>query len=235
MRSLRFSLSGLLAGVALAAVGCTALMYASPGWVRGVLTVVWILLVAAAAGALVLRGAARAFCIGAAVFGGSYLTLQPAWPDSDHGDQRPLVQLGDRLATDWLLELAYDKLLAPQWAGGNSPTGAAALGWYSQHSGAPAAGDDPGGLSLPSPELPGAPARTGWQNAKAAGTPGDSAWQRIAAGPAPGGAGGPRRSFVPQRDDFLSVGHGLWTVLLALVGGVFGSYLYPLGEKRRES
>jgi hypothetical protein len=72
---MRFSVRWLLAGVTLAALGCGAIMAARPIWATTALSVTS-LLVALATVIAAVRGRAAPFCLGFAVFGATYLTIE---------------------------------------------------------------------------------------------------------------------------------------------------------------
>jgi hypothetical protein len=71
----RFSLANLLGIVAVIALGLTGLSSATTFWTSAAATVTLGLLLAALLGAVLLRGADRAFWLGFALFGGTYLVL----------------------------------------------------------------------------------------------------------------------------------------------------------------
>jgi len=72
---LRFSLLELLTLVAVVAVGCVALQYASPVWSSILLTAIVLLLSASVLGAIWRTGTQRACWLGFAVAGGLYFLL----------------------------------------------------------------------------------------------------------------------------------------------------------------
>ena len=71
----RFSIGGLMALVILAALGVTAVRFASPGWVSIVLTLDGVLLGVALLRLILRRGTARAFGAGFLILGGGYALL----------------------------------------------------------------------------------------------------------------------------------------------------------------
>lgn len=75
MLKCQFSVRGLLVVVALVAVGCTALINASPLWDSVILTAVLAALLGAVVASACRRGSARAFWLGFGVVGWGYLWL----------------------------------------------------------------------------------------------------------------------------------------------------------------
>ena len=71
---MRFSILTLLGLVAVAAVGCAALLNANDVWAEVCYSVTFITLLVAFVAGLILRGGTRAFCIGFAVFGLAYFS-----------------------------------------------------------------------------------------------------------------------------------------------------------------
>ncbi|MBI3465756.1 MAG: hypothetical protein HY000_22290 [Planctomycetes bacterium] len=72
---LRFSLLGLMVAVVLAAVACAALRYASELWASAVLTAAIGMLLVSVLGMVLRRGPVRAFWFGFTLFGSAYLIL----------------------------------------------------------------------------------------------------------------------------------------------------------------
>jgi hypothetical protein len=71
----RISVAGLLGLVAVIAIGIASLRFATVAWTTAATTVTVGVLLAAVLGVIYLRGAARAFCVGFALFGWVYLIL----------------------------------------------------------------------------------------------------------------------------------------------------------------
>ncbi|MEX2120580.1 MAG: hypothetical protein WD847_13380 [Pirellulales bacterium] len=83
----RFSLLSLLVAVGLVALGCAALVYATPVWARIVVTATLAALLAAGVGAFYLPDKSRAFAGGFAICGWGYLLLsQQPWLENMKGD-----------------------------------------------------------------------------------------------------------------------------------------------------
>jgi hypothetical protein len=83
----RFSLLSLLVAVPLVALGCAALVYATPVWARIVVTATLAALLAAGVGAFYLPDKSRAFAGGFAICGWGYLLLsQQPWLENMKGD-----------------------------------------------------------------------------------------------------------------------------------------------------
>ncbi|MEX0713386.1 MAG: hypothetical protein WD278_13605 [Pirellulales bacterium] len=83
----RFSLVSLLLAVPLVALGCAALVYATPVWARIVVTATLAALLAAGVGAFYLPDKSRVFAGGFAICGWGYLLLsQQPWLENMKGD-----------------------------------------------------------------------------------------------------------------------------------------------------
>jgi hypothetical protein len=199
---MKFSLLTLLGAVAIAAVGCAAL--ANPGQTSAmaVVTGAIVLLLSAVLAAIYCKAAVRAFWLGFAICGWSYLLLvwvcleRELTPDPN----------GRILATAWILDKLADATIEPQ----------ALL--YSPY--ADTAPRSPDATRYAAPSNPYA-ARPGRQPASAVpvptyqgysafpGTPEMSAWRCL-----------------------LQIGHTLWALLFGFAGGVLGCHLHRRGSRR---
>jgi hypothetical protein len=246
MRRLRFSLLGLFGLTALAALACTSLLSASAPWIRVLLTASLLLLLTAVVIAVCRRGLARAFGVGAAIFGWGYLLLQQ--PGIPAGWSSPFTgsawvapgthtPLSDYLGTTWLLEVAYDKALplvrTPPGAGVAVPVtfflGGMGLGGGSMVPNPgmpPGVGGQPGAVQAPgvghSPGMAGGGPGAGYDLFGGYFDPNTGAFVY---GP-PGGGQATAPPFYPTREDFIAVGQALWTIVFALVGGLLGRCLW---------
>ena len=80
----RFSLLGLMARVAYAALACAALRYSTETWASSIFTLAILSQMIAVLCVVLLRGQSRAAWIGFLVFGGGYLFLSSGpWPQAD--------------------------------------------------------------------------------------------------------------------------------------------------------
>jgi hypothetical protein len=75
MTRFRFPLAGLLAVVAMAALGFAAIRVASPGWAGGLFSLSILAMLTSVLGIVYRRGSKRVFWIGFAVFGWTHLVL----------------------------------------------------------------------------------------------------------------------------------------------------------------
>jgi WD40 domain-containing protein len=76
---LRFSLATLMIVVALVAVACAALHYATELWASALMTITVGLLLVGVLGACLREGPSRTFCLGWSIFGWAYLVLALNW------------------------------------------------------------------------------------------------------------------------------------------------------------
>lgn len=112
MRRPQFSLAALGIGVAFTSIACAALVYASETWSSTLFTAVIAFLTWAILVALYRVGATRAFWVGCAVFGWTYL-LVIFWPSSERIQFGTWykMELGTELATSQLARWAYEHIL----------------------------------------------------------------------------------------------------------------------------
>ncbi|MEX2119245.1 MAG: hypothetical protein WD847_06520 [Pirellulales bacterium] len=107
---MKFSLLTLLGAVAIAAVGCAALAHPARGSVMAVFTAAIVLLLSAVLAAIYCKAAVRAFWLGFAICGWSYLLLvwvcleRELTPDPS----------GRMLATAWILDKLAEATMEPQ-------------------------------------------------------------------------------------------------------------------------
>ena len=192
MRGVRFSLRGLFGAVSFLAVGCGALIYASPLVSKLIFTAAIVVLLAAAVLAFCRFGAARAFWAGFACFGFAYLWLTCGQWQSPDGT----VPLRDRLVTTDLLlhcqrALPSNQPIATTTVAG-SPVPVVGYAVPVFFDAAASSGFSPG-----------YPASMG------------SSVVATAAGPA-----------MVDHSDFLTTGHGLFTIAFALLGGIIAKHSY---------
>lgn len=104
MKRFRFSLAGLMAAVLIVAVACAALRFASELWASATLTITVGVLLTAILGVVLREGRIRAFWLGFSVFGWAYLALAFGWFSTN---------FTQHLLTTKLLAYAHPKLLQP--------------------------------------------------------------------------------------------------------------------------
>ena len=203
MRRPQFSLITLAGIVSFCAIGCSALIYASPTW-AGVLTTTAIAFLMFAATASVYRqGRARAFWLGVSIWGWLYLLLS-AWLFSgryqaDSLGQSHLPELATTQLSGWVYNHVFVRLRPPP------PAAPGAGGSFMIGTGIGSDSGLSGTIVLPSGTMPGMG----------------------------GGGGGPSSTnYYPDQDTFVRVAQALWLWLFALAGGVAGRWLYhrPAGD-----
>jgi hypothetical protein len=187
------------------AIACLALRNASGAWVSAMLGFALILLTAAVLLAVFRRGSSRAFWIGFAVCGWTYvLVLMYGWnlqPNTMFFN--PLKS--DELVTSRVSTWAY--LKAYPWIAWPTPAGQQVF------AGGGMGGLGGGGFGGSSMTSTGGFAFGG-------GYPGGTAGFGFA-GTGPFGG--------PIQQDFVNVAHALWTLLIALCGGWFARWAYASG------
>lgn len=209
----RFSIAGLMGLVVVVAVGVAALRSGSEDWAGIVLTLTLGLLGAAVLGAIYRTGPRRAFWVGFALFGWGYLALTYApWFGSE---------VGPRLATTRGLDLLFARLHPQQ------PQAAWVTGSVTPYQFYNASPNSPA-TTLNQYLVAGSPAGTTTTNAT--GSPPGATWQ--AATPTTGGtwqaasqpAGLIFWASPPDPEPFRRIGHGLFALLAAWIGGRLARY-----------
>lgn len=213
----RFSLKQLLLATAFVALGCVALRSANATWVAAMFGLALLILVASLLLATYRDGRSRAFWVGFALFGWIHLLfpmatgLQPT--------QVITTRISHRLY-DWLYSV-------PPMAMGATGMGSGMSGGMSMPGGSYAGGA--GGYSAPMGSS-GGNMTGGWSTPS--GMPGS-----MGMGGMMGSVSGamPSPFTGPTQDDFTSVAHTLWMLLLALGGGWFAQWLYATRSQRNEA
>lgn len=213
MAHLRFSLRSLLGGVAFAAVACAALISASPLWASGLWTVTVAALLAAIPLAIFRDGRRHAFALGFLSFGWLYLGIL-VWPYNTRLLDSENRFLPGQLATSRLNTLAYEKLLPLFRTPANSAASGSAWG-----NPTPAWGN-----ATPPVQPP--PAMSGGMPGAGGGQPMGGIVGGGGMGLMGGSAGTISVSNYPSQNDFESVGDALWTLMIAVCGGILARYLY---------
>ena len=216
--ALRFSLLSLMGAVVVAAVACAALRFASKLWASALLTTTIGMLLASVLGSVLQRGPARAFWFGFTLFGSAYLIL--AFAPWCYANVRP------QFLTSKLLAYLHAKL---QPASPLLSYGSRVIGLPDQHIAVISDGevtpwrvDDTLGL----------PVTTGQQLATL-----DSAVVNAVAFSADGRllVSGSRDKTIkiwnvaaqlPTWEQFERVGHSLFALLVALLGGLLARYVF---------
>lgn len=207
---LSFSLKWMLAGVAGVALGCVALLYASPVASGIAYTVTTVLLLTAVVGGIVLQKEARAFWVGFAVFGWGYVALV-----SFEALEAPMGEAPTVAALDGLFDAVGARLLLDHSAEEQAARDRVAKAQASAESvrsavRASVRNGSPRGLSTETKdELSVSLSRLS-----------------MAKGRYKDAQGKRRRAEIELRRDFQSVGHALFAILLALIGGVIGRFVY---------
>lgn len=199
-----FSLKKLLAGVAFCAVGLAALLGANDLWTSALMFVVVIALLTSVVAIVFYRGAAQAFWIGFAVFGWGYFWAAH-WHDINGKTwtlDRAASGSGALLTTE-LLYIVYADVLPRVRDKPVQPPAFGGPGFEGFGGG--------GGFFQVSPSL---------QNAiNAAAPPPESALSRSTA------------TTYPNQEQFIEVGHYLFTLLLAYFGGRLALFLHARARR----
>lgn len=240
---LTFSIRQLLAAMGFIAVGCVALARANDWWGPATFGLSIAALTVGVLLAIYRDGPRRAFWVGFCLCGWVYtLLLLYAWhvgSSKEMNSGHPLRNPKGALVTSRLTRLLYDRLYTREvgnvtvgFGGMGSGMGMAG-GYGSSTSGMPGggygvpdgAGDMPGGEAV----MPGGYGGGGYGGYGTAGT-----------GSADGGYGGgfgvqptpaaPTFS-PPSLTHFMNVGHSLWTILIACLGGWIGHFVYSTGQR----
>jgi drug/metabolite transporter (DMT)-like permease len=192
----QFSIKALLGSVVFVALACTALLNASEWWASAACTVTLAVLLIAVLASVFRRGPRRAFWLGFAIFGWTYVLLT-FWPASD-----PTFPCQRHVLTTRLSRWAYFGLLPLVRTPPAEPVPMA-----------PFSGRSGGGDSYVRDEFR--------DRATLVLTP---------AAPAPPA---PPRTYYPDYTPFLTIAEWLWTLLLAMLGGILARYLYATRESER--
>ena len=223
----QFSLRNLLIAVAGCAFGAAALVNANVWWVAITWSAALLGVTAAALLAIHRREEKRAFWSGFAFFGSLYLLLlmysiQPV--SSSNSSVLCLEPLSyHNLLTTKLTTWSYSRLpaaLATEFLPGPGTGGSS---WSGGNFGQMSGGVPPGGM----PGMSGMPG----MGSSGMGMPGGMPPPMSGSGMMPGGGMGgvipptPNPRFVDQKT-FTEVGHALWTVLLAFLGGTLAGWLH---------
>ena len=228
MPRFQFSLRALLGATAFVAVACSTLLYASGTIASVVFTVTVIVLLAAIVAALFRQGTARAFWVGFAIFGWSYVWLVQ-WPNPNTGLGIPAgaavgLQEHQGLATTKLMSFTYHALLPLVRTPPSQPWQPYAPVYWS--SGAPVVLNPPAvqvapdGSVSPVPPLP---------------STGSGGPYYAPAPPPVTPAPVPTTSSYPSYFAFMHVGHSLWAWLFALFGALLARHFYRTREKKPQT
>ncbi len=221
------SIRTLLAIVAFIALACTSLVWANGIWATTLFTAALGVLLFGVLAAILRRGVKQAFWIGFAVFGWGYLWMAH-WPNGDYafgltafgggGTRQWTLQQGeeDSLATTRLLAHAYMKWLPmvrrlPPSPPPAPPTTVPA-GAYGTVTVDPTTG-----------------ATTSWTATGSA-----PAFPPAYVSPAPATAPPTPTASFPVMHEFMRVGHSLFTIVFALIGGCLGTILYRTREAQEK-
>jgi hypothetical protein len=203
----QFSVRQLLIAVAFVAVGIVALRNANSYWMSAIWGTVPLLLAVGILLVIFRRGGSQAFWIGFALFGGMYaaVVMLAYWPAGNSPRYDPLVyhQLWTTRLNDW----AYVKMIpAPQ---------------RESHIANPAAQTAAGGSGFTGGMGPGGfPGGSGF-----AGFPGGFG-NSFGGGNVPGVIANP--DYV-EAITFQQIGHALWLLILAALGGKLAQWIYGKG------
>lgn len=199
MRSFKFSLRWLLGAVSFAAVGCGLLIYATPLLSKLTLTVAIFGLMAGVVAAVYRAGERRAYWAGFAAFGLGYLWMTfGSWQSPDGS-----VPLREALVTTELLNWCYNLLPARQTTVTSiiDPlTGVTPYG-YVDVSGTITTGGMPTGMTSTYSAGPMTPPGAVFSGTMTTTTS------------------------AVNRGDFFNVGHSLWAIVLATLGGLIARRL----------
>jgi hypothetical protein len=248
------SIRTMLVIVAFIALACVALVRANSVWASVMFSSALATLLFAVLAVIFRRGTKQAFWIGFALFGWGYLWMAH-WPgDSPEGFTGmgfPIVgrmqqDSDDTLATTKLLVFAYQNWLPLVRTPPPGPPAGYGGGGYGGYGGGSfsfanppgaAAGNSISNISAGTTTADGSEGSGGNASLDGGGAPpiateGGSAAGSAGAGPAP--APPPTIVIVmdyPAQHDFTRVGHSLFTIIVAFVGGVVAAFLYSTRER----
>ena len=210
---LQFSVRQLLIAVAFVAIGAAALRNANSYWLTVLWGIVPLLLAVAILLVIFRRGQSQAFWIGFALFGSLYfaVVLVAYWPTPNAARYDPLAY--HQLATTKLIDWAYSKIIPEKQRQSQIPDPTAQGGGI---GGMPGMGGRPGGMPM-SGSMPG-----GMMTGFGAGM-GSFAFPTIAN---------------PDYVDvvtFQQIGHAIWLVALAALGGKLAQWIYRTGVRDQGS
>jgi hypothetical protein len=213
----QFSIRQLLVAVAFVAIGAAALRNANSYWMSAVWAFVPLLLAVAILLAIFRRGQSQAFWIGFGLFGWLYfaLVLVAYWPTSANvGRYDPLASY--QLATTKLIDWAYTKIIPEPQRQSQIPNPAAQGG---------GAGGMTGGMM---------------GMGGASGMPMSGFGGMGSMGSGMGGTNPFAFPMIANPDyidatDFQQIGHGLWVVALAAIGGKLAQWIYRTGVRDQAS
>jgi hypothetical protein len=203
------SIRMLLAIVAFIALACTALVWANGIWATTLFTAALGVLLFAVLALILRRGVKQAFWIGFAVFGWGYLWMAH-WPNGDYAFSMSGGFGGG--TRQWTLQqgeedsLATTRLLAYAY-----------LNWLTKIRTAPTPTSPPTPVTYTVGAYEGQPVIVG------------------AGGSAPATAPtAPAGTPFPSMHEFMRVGHSLFIIVFALVGGWLGTILYRTREAKEK-
>jgi len=220
----QFSVRHLLIAVAFSALGITALMNAGGWWVSALWIVVILLLAAAVLLCVYRRDESRAFWLGFLVFGWTYfgVVLYAYMPSGASARTDPVYS--EYLLTTRLIYWANSMMIPQSRREQMIP--------------------DPAGQGTATPGMPG----MGGMPPGAGGGMTPMGMAGGTSGPPPGGMMGggfgsgmpgmgvamiPNPDFVDPTC-FMQIGHALWLVVLAALGGKLGQWIYRTGVRNQE-
>jgi hypothetical protein len=220
------SIRTLLAIVAFIALACTALVWANGIWATTLFTAALGVLLFATLAVILRRGVKQAFWIGFALFGWGYLWMAH-WPNGDYafgltafgggGARQWTLQQGkeDSLATTRLLAHAYMKWLPMVRRLPPSPP------------------PTPATVTVGAYDISGTSVAT--SNAPAFQPDGsNSTFVTSYVAPAPATAPPTPAASYPAMHEFMRVGHSLFIIIFALIGGWLGTILYRTRDAKEK-
>jgi hypothetical protein len=200
------SIRAMFAVVACIGLACVALARANAIWASVMFTAALAVISLGLLAAILRRGAKQAYWIGFALFGWLYLWMAH-WPAEFSSESRLQTDQNGTLASTRLLAYAY-------------------IEWLPKIRETPA--------STPAaPYVPGSTGYTGMPNAVGGG-------YGAFGGPGAGGGGmgstlvvttPPAVVSYPALHEFMRVGHSLFIIILAVLGGTLGNYLYQTRDR----
>ena len=216
----QFSVRQLLAAIAFVAVGAAALRNANDYWMSGIWAFVSLLLAVVILLVIFRRGQSQAFWIGFALFGWLYfaIVLVAYWPTGPNvGRSDPLVSY--QLATTRLIDWTYTKIIPDQQRQSQIPNPAAQGGGAGGMSGGMMGMGSAGGMPMGGSMGPGGP-MSGF-----GGMPGMGSFvSATIANP----------DYI-DASAFQQIGHALWLVALAALGGKVAQWIHRTGVRNQES